>query len=358
MTVMNDNDVRMVLIGDTFVQRPDPDSAFAPVLHLFKAADIVFCNLETVIADAKYLSPYDHDRRPRTDEWVFPAYLRAGINVMNVANNPSMYHGLDCFLRSLDVLDEAGVIHGGGGRDLAEARRPAIIERKGVKVAFVCRASVCAVNAAATQKRGGIAQFRVATAYEARARINEVPGSPPIIHTIPNPQDVAELKEDIQRARTQADVVVLSWHWGVSPATGGIGDLTGYQMEMGRAAIDFGADLVVGHHPHVLQPIEVYHGKAIVYSVGNFVHDMESSDRRRSKLDTMLLRCLIHDGKIQGVSFVPGRIDGHGPPRFFRPAEAEDVVQYMREISVPFGTRFEVGEDEVSVILGVTAGVD
>src|SRR3990167_1899355 len=128
MTSMTGNDVKMVMIGDTFVQRPDPDSAFAPVLPFFKDADIVFCNLETVIADAKYLSPHDHDRRPRTDEWVFPAYLRAGINVMNVANNPSMYHGLDCFLRSLDVLGGAGVIRGGGGRDLGEARRPAIIE--------------------------------------------------------------------------------------------------------------------------------------------------------------------------------------------------------------------------------------
>jgi poly-gamma-glutamate capsule biosynthesis protein CapA/YwtB (metallophosphatase superfamily) len=105
---MTERDVKMVMIGDTYVQRPDPDSAFAPVLPLVKDADIFFCNLETVIADAKYLSPYDLDRRPRTDEWIFPAYLRAGINVMNVANNPIMYHGLDCFLRCLDVLDAAG----------------------------------------------------------------------------------------------------------------------------------------------------------------------------------------------------------------------------------------------------------
>lgn len=348
---MKKRDVKMALIGDTFVQRLDPDSAFAPALSLFKAADIVFCNLETVVADAKYLTPYDYDRRPRTDESIFPAYLRAGINVMNVANNPSMYHGLGCFLRSLDVLDEAGVVHGGGGRNLAEARKPALIERKGTKIAFVCRASVCAVNAAATPQRGGIAAFRIATAYEARARISEVPGSPPIIHTLPNPKDTEALQEDICAARQQADVVVVSWHWGVSPATGGIGELVGYQMEMGRAAIDFGADLVIGHHPHVLQAIEVYRGKAIVYSLGNYVHDMESSDGKRSKLDAMLLRCLIRDGKIQRLSFVPGCIDGHGPPNFYRPAEAPDVVQHMQQISERFGTRFEVGEEEVSVVL-------
>jgi len=348
---MKKRDVTMALIGDTFVQRPDPDSAFAPALPIFKDADIVFCNLETVVADAKYLSPYDVDRRPRTDEAIFPAYLRAGINVMNVANNPGMYHGLDCFLRSLDVLDAAGVVYGGGGRNLAAARKPALIERNGTKIAFVCRASVCAVNAAATPQRPGIATFRIATAYEARARINEVPGSPPIIHTLPNAQDIEALQEDVHAARQQADVVVVSWHWGVSPATGGSGELVGYQMAMGRAAIDFGADLVIGHHPHVLQAIEVYRGKAIAYSLGNYVHDMKSSDDKGSKMDAMLLRCLVRDGKIQRLSFVPGRIDGHGPPNFFRPAEAPGVVQHMQQISERFGTRFEVGEEEVSVVL-------
>ncbi len=344
------SDVTMVFVGDVYVQRPDPDSAFAPALHLLKDADIAFCNLETVIADAKYLSPHDRDPRPRTDEWILPAYLRAGFNVLNVANNPSMYHGLDPFLRSLDLLDQAGVVHGGGGRNLAEARTPALIERKGTKVAFVCRASVGAVDAGATPDRGGTATFRVTTAYEPRPRLNEVPGSPPIIHTFPNPMDVAALEEDIHTARAQADVVIVSWHWGVSPATGGTGELVGYQMEMGRKAIDFGADLVVGHHPHVLQPIEVYKGKAIVYSLANYVHDLGSFSPGRM-LTTMLLRCRIRDGAIRRVSFVPGRIDGHGPPAFMRPSEAEDVVGHMRDISAPFGTRFDVGEDEVDVVL-------
>ena len=117
----------MVLVGDTFVGRPDPDSAFATARHLLKEADIAFCNLETVVADAKYLAPHDHDHHPRTDEWMFDSYVRAGFNVMNLANNPSTWHGLDPFLRCLDVLDTAGIVYGGGGRNLTEARKPAII---------------------------------------------------------------------------------------------------------------------------------------------------------------------------------------------------------------------------------------
>jgi poly-gamma-glutamate synthesis protein (capsule biosynthesis protein) len=217
-------------------------------------------------------------------------------------------------------------------------------------VAFVCRASVCAVDAPATVDRGGIARFRVATAYEPRPRIHEVPGSPPIIHTIPNPEDRAALEQDIRAARAQADVVVVSWHWGISPATGGTGELVGYQTEMGRFAIDAGADLVVGHHPHVLQPIEVYKGKAILYCIGNYVHDLGSFGRRQ--LMAMLVRCGIHDGVIERLSFVPGMIEGHGPPTFLRPAEGREIVQHLADISAPFGTRFEVGEEDVSVVLG------
>jgi len=345
---MPQGELNMVMIGDAYIQRADPDSAFEPVRPFLANADIGFCNLETVIADRKYLDPDDHDTRPRSDESALPAYLRAGFNVMNIANNPGMYHGLRAFLRSLDVLDAAGVVYAGGGRNLAEARRPAIIEKKGTRVAFVCRTAVGLVSAAATPERGGVARFAVSTAYEAPARIADVPGSPPLIHTIPDPQDKAALEEDIRAAKKQADLVIVSWHWGVSPHSRGIGDLAGYQVEMGRASIDAGADLVVGHHAHVPQPIEVYKGKPIVYSLANYVHDMFEGER---KLSTILVRCLIRDGKIARLSFVPGLVDGSGPPRYFKPREAVRVVNHVVEISVPFGTRFEVGEDEVSVAL-------
>jgi poly-gamma-glutamate synthesis protein (capsule biosynthesis protein) len=204
------------------------------------------------------------------------------------------------------------------------------------------------VSAAATPERGGVARFRVSTAYEAPARIADVPGSPPLIHTIPDPQDKAALEEDIRAAKTHADLVIVSWHWGVSPHSRGIGDLAAYQVEMGRASIDAGADLVVGHHSHVPQPIEVYKGKPIVYSLANYVHDMFEAERQ---LSTILVRCLIRDNKIARLAFVPGLVNGAGPPRFMKPREAARVVNHVVEISAPFGTRFEVGEDEVSVAL-------
>lgn len=345
------SDVSIVMVGDTFVGRPDPDTAFDTARHLLADADIAFCNLETVVADPGYLAPDDHDSHPRTDEWKLAAYARAGFNVVNLANNVTTWHGLGAFFRCLDVLDEAGIVHGGGGRTLAEARRPAIIERNGTRVAFVCRTSVGAPEAAATPERGGVAHYRVATYYEPRMRVHHVPGSPPIIHTVPDHgEDRDALEEDIRAAREQADVVIVSWHWGVSSASGGTGKLMDYQTEMARFAIDAGADLVAGHHPHVLQPIEVYRGKAILYCLGNLVHDMHYGERTTS-YPAMLTRCLVTDGRIRRVSLFPGWYEGNGPPEFSAPAQARETVQHIQSISAPFGTRFEVGADALDVVL-------
>jgi poly-gamma-glutamate capsule biosynthesis protein CapA/YwtB (metallophosphatase superfamily) len=122
-----------------------------------------------------------------------------------------------------------------------------------------------------------------------------------------------------------------------------------YQKEMGHFAIDSSADMVIGHHSHQPQPIEVYQGKPILYSLANFVYDLAGF--RGQTLMAILVRCLISDGKIQRLSYVPGIIRGHGPPDFARPTQVPEVVQRMSEMSSPFGTRFEVGEEEVALAL-------
>jgi len=344
---MSDEIVELALVGDVYVQRPDPDSTFAHVGKYLRAADIAFGNLETVVADVEHLDGGGHG--PRTDEWMIGAYVNAGFKVMNLANNPSMYRGVKGLLRTMEVLDKSGIAYGGGGKNLQAAQRPAVVEKKGVKVAFVCRTSVCTIDAAATAQRAGLAVVRVATAYEAPPLLpKEVPGAPPIIHTIPNAADVEALRQDISAAKDGADVVVVSWHWGISPYSGGKGELVGYQKEMAHLAVDAGADLVVGHHPHLVQPIEVYKGKSIFYSLANFVHDGPSF--RGKKQDTILVRCRIHSGKISEVCFVPGRINEQNQPVLLKPAEAPELLSHVREVSAAFGTVFQIREGEVAVV--------
>jgi poly-gamma-glutamate capsule biosynthesis protein CapA/YwtB (metallophosphatase superfamily) len=343
---MSDETVELALVGDVYVQRKDPDSTFAHAGKYLRAADIVFGNLETVVADPEHLDKGGHG--PRTDEWMIGAYVNAGFKVMNLANNPSMYRGVKGLLRTMEVLDKAGIVYGGGGKNLEEARRPPVVEQKGIKVAFVCRTSVCTIDAAATAQRAGLAVVRVATAYEAPSPLpKEVPGAPPIIHTIPDAADVEALRQDITAARRQADVVVVSWHWGISPYSGGKGELVGYQKEMAHFAVDAGANLVVGHHPHLVQPIEVYKGSAIFYSLANFVHDGPSF--RGKKQDTILARCRIRNRKINEVCFVPGRINERNQPELLTPAESPELMSQVKEVSAPFGTVFQVRETEVAV---------
>src|SRR5919106_502444 len=350
------SDVKMLLVGDTNVGRPAPASALASALPLLRDADIRFCNLETVVADAKYLHPYDRSHLPRTEEWMFQAYLRAGFNVMNQANNPNTYHGHDPLLRSFEVLDAAGIVHAGAGRGLAAAREPPIIGRKGTRVAFVCRTSVGTPEMAATVDTPRVAFYPVQTLYEPPARVHSNPGLLPIVHTVPDRgEHRLALEEDIRAAREQADVVIVSWHWGLSPyqiypnAGAGEVEVMEYQQEMGHFAIDAGADMVIGHHSHQPQPMEVYHGKPILYSLANFVHDLGGF--RERTLMAILVRCLISDGKIQRLSYVPGTIQGHGPPDFTRPSQSGEVVKRISEMSSPFGTQFEVGEEEVTLVL-------
>jgi poly-gamma-glutamate capsule biosynthesis protein CapA/YwtB (metallophosphatase superfamily) len=122
-----------------------------------------------------------------------------------------------------------------------------------------------------------------------------------------------------------------------------------YQKEMGHFAIDSGADMVIGHHSHQPQPIEVYRGRPILYSLANFVHDLPAF--RERKLMAILVRCLLRDGKIHRLSYIPGMIHGNGPPDFTRPSQLTEVVKRMSEMSSPFGTRFEIGEEDVAVML-------
>ena len=343
---MGDGEITLALVGDLFVQRPEPESIFAHAGPHLREADIAFGNLEGVIADPRYLTEAQATRVFYSEERMLSAYTYAGIDGVGLANNHSMNQGLASLLRCTELLDEAGIAHAGGGRNLEEARSPAIIERNGTKVAFLAYSSVFSPSFAATADRGGIATVRVATSYEPPARLAEVPGASPIIHTHADPQDVAAMQEDVASAKERADVVVVSWHWGLSQATGGpnAGKILESQVATAHAAVDAGADLVMGHHPHVLEGIEVYNGRAVFYSLGNFASESNANSR-----ETILVRCVIREGAIQRVSFIPTRINEQAQPVPVEPEAGRDIVELVGELSEPFDTLFQVGESEVTV---------
>ena len=171
----------------------------------------------------------------RSGEETVHAYTRAGIDALSLANNHMMNMGPQGMLRCIEVLDAAGIAHAGAGRTIDAAHEPAVVERKGVRVAFLAYTCVFAPPFAAAADRPGMAKVTVGTSFEPQPRHLEVPGSPPIIRTHPDPNDTAAMVKDVRRAREQADVVVTSWHWGLSGATGGAsaGKVLEYQVGLG-----------------------------------------------------------------------------------------------------------------------------
>ena len=235
--------------------------------------------------------------------------------------------GQEGFLNTLDVLREKNLHVIGAGRDISEARRPALLNVKNTKIAFLGYNSIVAPGSEAQVDKPGCAPVRVSTTYE---QVDWQPGTPPRIITVAHKQDLAAMIEDIRTAKQQADLVLVSFHWGVHliPAV-----IATYQYEVGHAAIDAGADLILGHHPHILKGIEVYKGKPIFFSIGNFAFESwtghaspEGKALYKVKPDpeypsylfspecrmTMLLKIIISDRKLDRVSFLPALVNKAG----------------------------------------------
>ena len=167
--------------------------------------------------------------------------------------------GKDGFFDTIDNLRAAGLAVVGVGAEITAARAPVIVEAKGVRTAFLAYSSILPMNYWAEADRPGCAPMRAHTVYEQIE--HDQPGTPARVHTYAHRQDLAALTADIAKARALADVVVVSLHWGIHfvPAV-----LADYQHEVAHAAIDAGADLILGHHAHIMKGVEVYKGKTIL----------------------------------------------------------------------------------------------
>lgn len=215
----------------------DPFRSVAPWLA---GADVRVANLECVVArggSPEPGKPYTFRAHPR----VLPV-LRRHVDVVSVANNHSGDYGSEAFAEMLDRLAATGIAAFGGGRTLAEAHQPLVLERRGVRIALLGYNEFLPRHFEADTDKPGVAW-----------------------------SEDAQVRLDIQRARAvhAADVVipVMHWGWEYEPSAGA------RQRALARLMIDAGADAVIGGHPHVVQDTEVYRGRPIIYSLGNFVFD-------------------------------------------------------------------------------------
>jgi poly-gamma-glutamate capsule biosynthesis protein CapA/YwtB (metallophosphatase superfamily) len=261
----------VAITGDVVPCRPvlAQDGRLAQVLT---DAALAVGNLEVPLTDRGRPAEKAATHRSHPDNI---AQVKAlGFDVVTVANNHALDYGAEGLTDTLEALSAAGVAAVGGGSSLSEALRPVLLPTAEGDVAVIGICSALPPGFAATDSRAGVAPVRVLQQIAVDAAIlSEQPGAAPFVHTSAHAADVEAVCSVIKSVRSRARLVVVVAHWGVpygfAPLSYGV--LAEYQRPLAHALIDAGADLIVGHHPHMVQPIESYNGGLIAYSVGNFV---------------------------------------------------------------------------------------
>lgn len=366
-------EITFLAVGDINLNRDQPESTYTHTAPLLRAGGITFGQLEAVISDRP--SPQVHAPSiccvPSKN---VSGLTYAGFNVISFAGNHTLDAGFEALSDTIDILKRSSIGVIGAGMNLEEARRPYIVERKGTRIGFLAFNSVIPPGYAAGADKPGCNPIRISTFYE---QVDPQPGTPCNIVTIPNKQDVKVMEEDIQALKKKVDTVIVSMHWGIhfQPAV-----IAMYQREVGHAAIDAGADLIIGTHAHILKGIEVYKGKVIFYSLCNFGMDAFLSRQIKTphartlftlykyqpdpeyctypyppdSKKSIIAKCIIMNGKIMKVSYLPIWINKQSTPEILYRGDKrrEEVYQYMEWLcrDQELDTRFAWEGDEVVIL--------
>ncbi|MGH8633973.1 MAG: CapA family protein [Burkholderiales bacterium] len=342
---------QLLLTGDVnLVNVEDPRVPFARVAPTLRAADLLFGNLECCL----YSPPAE---RSLADEGFYAppaageALTVAGYHAIGTANNVN--YGPEAIPYSLRELDRLGIAHTGSGANRAAAYAPAIIERKGMRFGIVQRTSVYwPTNHEAGGHSTGVAVIRGHTAYQVPAHKTRPeippmnrPGVPPVVRTWADREYLTRFREEIAALRARVGIVVASHHWGLHQ------DVLEYMTEIAHAAIDAGADVVVGHGPHFVLPVEVYKGKPIFYGMGNFSFHTGHGGRKHGDWVGLLASVLLEERAIKRIALRFVRHNDRNETLLRSPGEEPEALRDLVERSAPFGTRISVEGDEAVVAL-------
>jgi poly-gamma-glutamate capsule biosynthesis protein CapA/YwtB (metallophosphatase superfamily) len=342
----------MILVGDVNLMNvEDARVPFAQIGGELRAADLVFANLECCLYDPPEGHAVEHEGFYADPGIAGEALKAGGIAAVGLANNVN--YGAAAISASIARLDRLGIAHTGAGADLAAACAPAVIEREGSRFGFVQRSSVYwPTNHEATARGCGIAVLRGHTAYQVpthktRPEVPPMnrPGIPPIVVTWADRAYLAAFREDIAALRERADIVVASCHWGLGE------EVLDYMTEIAHAAIDAGADIVVGHGPHYSLPVEVYRGKPIFYGLGSFSFHTGHGGRRHGDWIGMMARIDIEGRRLAGARFRFVRHNRRNETVPRAPAEEGATLDRIIERSGRLGARLAPEDDAVRLAL-------
>jgi poly-gamma-glutamate capsule biosynthesis protein CapA/YwtB (metallophosphatase superfamily) len=254
----------ILAVGDVGAKRNDLGSMFAPVASLLREAPVVFGQLETTVSDRGAIVP-NARLAMRAPSSLAPALADAGFTMMSFAGNHCLDWGYDAFDDTQRHMADGGVLLAGAGATLADARRPVIQVYDGLRIAMIAVNSILPEGYAARTDKPGCAPLCAHTFYEQIE--HDQPGTPARIRSHADRDDLTALLASIRSARAEADIVLVSLHWGIHMVRGSLAE---YQVEVAHAAIEAGADAILGHHPHLMKGVGFHRGKPIFYSLGNF----------------------------------------------------------------------------------------
>lgn len=316
--------VEVVAVGDILldrgvarrIERDGVRVVFARVRDILRSADTAFGNLECPLAASC-------DRRAQRISFrANPRYVHsltdAGFDILSLANNHSMDCGRAGLLETMRNLKQSGLRWCGAGGTSAEAEAPVVLNVKGIRIAFVGFTAI-APAASETLKDG---RPTIASASrEALAR-------------------------SVAAARLEADVVLVSIHWGVEYAY----RPTGEQVELAHAAVEAGADVILGHHTHTLEGMELIERRSstgearyalVAYSLGNFAFDSTRAPGKRVT-ESAILRCRFSRKGLVSAEAIPVVLENYLP----RPARAEEaraILKHLGSLSNELNTRMTEG---------------
>ncbi len=277
--------VSIVFVGDIMLSRTvakkmlqhGADFPFGSTTDIIRRADIAFGNLETTITEGDPVEAFE--MRFRADAHAPRALKDAGFDVLSLANNHTFDFGEKGLLDTLSALDAEGIMHVGAGKDDTEAGQPMFVNANGIQFAFLAYTDQRFSGREAGEGRPGAAFMRL-----------------------------ERMKAAVAGANTFADIVIVSMHSGNEYEL----EPNEMQIAFARAAIDAGADIVIGHHPHVVQSAEIYQGKPIFYSLGNFVFDQMWSEETRTGL---MLEVIFGKDAVLSTAYYPVVIEEYARPR-------------------------------------------
>lgn len=370
-------DLHVLLTGDLILDEPGPDAYFDPARAVLQAADVVVGHVEVPHTTRGLESSTDVPAPPAN-----PAHLaalpRANVHVATLAGNHMHDSGPNGIADTVATLQGLGLATTGAGMGLAQARTPAVVERQGRRVGVLSYNCVGPREGWATSRKPGCAYVKVLTHYELD---HASPGGPPTIYTFAAPDSLDAMAADIAALRPQVDLLLVAFHKGVGHVPARIEH---YEHAVGRAAIDAGADAVVGHHAHIGRGVELHHGKPIFHGLGNFVtvtHALTVAgndsperlawarkrqqlfgfapdprmpaypfhpDSRHTWLASLKLRA---DGTLQ-AGLLPCWIDDGARPVPLGPDDSQATVAYLRQITAAAGlkTRYDWQNGHLAVL--------